>query len=192
MISYTPFDADGQAAGASCGGDDALAALQALGVEAGSFERPTAVVSSTPMLSHARALLALQRRYGAVMTDHVRQRPWAGSKPFPPPHEHAPSWPEPDHEHRHEDREVRLVLQGRLRVLLRLPRGHAAAVFEAGAWLALPAGLAHVAQASARTGVELLRLFAQPHGWVAQATGATLPRPLLAWPMIHPPLALAA
>ena len=33
---------------------------------------------------------------------------------------------------------------------------------------------------------------AGPHGWVVQDTGAVLPRRLLAWPVVHPPLALAA
>jgi cupin superfamily acireductone dioxygenase involved in methionine salvage len=64
------------------------------------------------------------------------------------------AWPEPDHEHRHDDREIRVVLEGRLRCLLRTPGGHAAIVLEPGEWLALP-------------------------------------RQLLHWPVVHPPLALA-
>jgi len=193
MITYTHHDRDGQALAGTRYGDEAQAALRALGVECGRFERPAAAPeSATPMLTHARVLLDLQRRFDTVMTDHVRQRPWRGSQPWPPAADHRLSWPEPEHEHRHDDHELRLVLDGRLRVLLRQPTGFSAATFEAGAWLALPAGLAHTAQASASTGVDLLRLFSKPHGWVVQDTGAVLPRRLLAWPVVHPPLALAA
>jgi len=193
MTTFTTFDRDGLPLGDTRHGDGALAALGQLGIEAGRFERPVnGAVSSTPMLTHARTLLGLQSRYDAVMTDHVRQRPWRGSGPFPPAADSRLSWPEPEHEHSHDDVELRLVLDGRLRCLLRLPTGYAAAVFEAGTWFALPPGLVHAAQAPADTGVDLLRLFSHPHGWVVKATGAVLPRQLLHWPAMRAPLALAA
>lgn len=193
MFSCTTYDTQGEPTGRVLNGEAALAALAAWGVDAGRVETPAAVVSAAPMLTHARTLLALQRRYDTVMTDHVRQRPWPGRRAFPPPAPAgAPGWPEPVHEHTHDDRELRVVLQGALRVLLRLPQGSAAVLFEAGCWFALHAGLPHLAQAPADTGVELLRLYARPRGWVPRPTGTALPQPPLLRPLLLHPPALAA
>jgi hypothetical protein len=192
MISYSTFERDGQRSGETLYDDRALHALRGLGIEAGHFDRHAAPLSSTPMLSHARELLALQRRFDTVMIDHVRQRPRQGGKPFPPVADSRLSWPEPEHEHRHDDLEVRLLLDGSLRYLLRLSDGFAAVIFQPGTWFALPAGMAHTAQSNAHTGVDLLRLFSRPNGWAALATAATPPRRLLPWPVVHPPISLAA
>jgi cupin superfamily acireductone dioxygenase involved in methionine salvage len=192
MPTVTLFDRDALRQGSLRAGDDTQALLCGLGVDSGTFPLRERAISSTPLLTYARELNVLQRRYDVVMTDRVRLRPWQGGRPFPPAGDPTVDWPEPDHEHRHDDREIRVVLEGRLRCLLRTAGGHAAIVLEPGEWLALPAGAAHALQAHATQGVELLRLFSRPHGWVATATGAALPRRLLHWPVVHPPLALAA
>lgn len=166
---------------------DPAAALRELGIEVGGFALHSTPVSSTPQLTYARELNALQRRYNAVMTDRVRERP---APPHPLPRrqtaEAALAWPEPGDEHTHDDLEVRVVLEGHVRFVMRRGSGWLALVCEPGAWVALPAGLPHALQASPHAGVDLLRLFSRPHGWVPEPTGASLPAALARWNPAEP------
>jgi cupin superfamily acireductone dioxygenase involved in methionine salvage len=58
----------------------------------------------------------------------------------------------------------------------------------------LPPGLPHSFEASTCFGVELLRLFAKPGGWLTERTASQAPAALLRWdePSTAPALAWAA
>lgn len=78
-------------------------------------------------------------------------------------------------EHRHGDAEIRFFLSGTGLFYLRCGDGFLGLLCEAGEWVALPAGLAHRFDAGEAPACEVLRLFGQPQGWVAEPTGAVLP-----------------
>jgi 1,2-dihydroxy-3-keto-5-methylthiopentene dioxygenase len=194
MATVAFFDRQARTPFERVGSDCAPAALRALDVQTGRWALQQRPVSSTPQLTYARELHALQRRYGTVLTDRLRARPLLLRR-------HAvghESWPELPDEHTHGDDEVRVVLEGGARFVLRAPGAGGWAVIEcaAGDWVALPAGLPHAFKSSPAHGVDMLRLFSRPRGWVAERTGAAVPRDLLCWdqplPSPTPVLALAA
>jgi 1,2-dihydroxy-3-keto-5-methylthiopentene dioxygenase len=151
-------------------------------------------VSSAPQLTYARELYALQDHVGSVLTDRVRQRP--GAQGGDPRDHHRLAWPDQRHEHTHGAPEVRVLLSGQARYVLRAPvlGGWAVLVCEPGDWLALPAGLPHSFEASPTQGVDLLRLHVQAGAWEAERTAALLPQALVRWREAAPDegLALAA
>jgi 1,2-dihydroxy-3-keto-5-methylthiopentene dioxygenase len=181
MATIAFHDREGQQLHAALSGSAAQLALWQLGATAGHWTLKPQAVSRTPQLAYARELHALSQRFHSVLTDRVRQRP--GAQHGDPRDHHSVAWPDQRNEHVHADSEVRVLLEGRARYLLRAPAmgGWASVVCEAGDWLALPAGLPHSFEASPNVGVELLRLFAQPGGWVAERTAARAPANLLCW-----------
>lgn len=192
MTSVTFFDRDSHATLEYLGADDAPAALRALDVQTGRWALRAQPVSSMPQLTYARELHALQRRFGSVLTDRVRGRPQLLRRHG----DGGESWPELADEHTHHDDEVRVVLQGAARFLVRAPMAGGWALIDClpGDWVALPAGLPHAFEAEPTQGVDMLRLFAKPRGWLAQRTGAAVPRELarLGTSRAQPVLALAA
>lgn len=162
---------DGQVLASSSATRHASASVAALGIEVGRWELAEKPVSSLPQLTYARELNALQQRYGASRTDRVRWRHGQTHADV------AKSWPEPGEEHVHEEREVRVVLEGRVRFIVRAPAlgGFASVSCEAGDWIALPAGVAHACQPSAGRAADMLRLFEGPRGSVARRTAVALP-----------------
>jgi 1,2-dihydroxy-3-keto-5-methylthiopentene dioxygenase len=187
MATVTFYDRDAIAWRHTRHPADVPAALWTLGIPSGRWALREAPVSATPQLAYASQLLALQRRFASVMTDHVRvpPRPERGGGPARRGAA-ADDWAETPHEHTHDDVELRVVLRGQARVLVRAPAvgGWAELLCEAGDWLALPPGLPHVLQPSPAQGLEMLRLFSRPKGWHAEATGAALPAGLAGWPAL--------
>jgi 1,2-dihydroxy-3-keto-5-methylthiopentene dioxygenase len=181
MPSLTLHDIDGAAARPPVNGIAAQHALRELGIASGRWALQAQPVSRTPQLTYARELQALQQRCASVLTDRVRERPHA--QRGDPRQQLSAGWPDTRDEHAHGDAEVRVVLAGSARWLLRAPSAGLwlAVVAEAGDWLALPAGTPHTFEASASQGVDLLRLFARPGGWVPERTGARLPQRLARW-----------
>ncbi len=176
MTLVTLFDHAGRESADPVGADAATQWLWRLGIEAGAWPLKERPLSGTPQLTCARELNALQRRFGAVLTDRLRRRGGAA------PRDAAglPPWPESSDEHTHDDHEVRVVLGGSARFVLRAPgaSGWAAVDCEAGDWVALPAGLPHAFIEDAGRGVDMLRLFSRPRGWVIRRSGATIPAAL--------------
>jgi 1,2-dihydroxy-3-keto-5-methylthiopentene dioxygenase len=182
MPQTTRYDTRGHALGQAAQACAAAQALSDLGILSGRWILHSQPVSSTPQLSYARELRALQSRFSAVMTDRVRQRPdLRGARRQKGREVAALSWPEPPHEHVHAEPEVRIVLDGRATFLVRDESGCGwlSISCEPGDWLALPAGLPHLLQVSRSEGVDMLRLYSQPGGWQAQPTGGVIP---VAWP----------
>ena len=81
-------------------------------------------------------------------------------------------------EHTHTDAEIRFFLDGAALFYVRTGDGFIGLLCEAGEWVALPAGTRHFFDAGETPGFDALRLFAEPHGWVAQPTGAVTPTAL--------------
>jgi hypothetical protein len=75
MPTVTGFDLDALHRGSLRGGADTHALLGGLGVDSGSFALREHAISSTPLLTYARELNVLQRRYDVVMTGRLRLRP---------------------------------------------------------------------------------------------------------------------
>jgi 1,2-dihydroxy-3-keto-5-methylthiopentene dioxygenase len=194
MATITFHDREGQPLRPPLSGSAADAALWQLGACSGRWALRSQAVSGTPQLTYARELHALSQRFHSVMTDRVRQR--TGAHRADPRDHHGVAWPEQRHQHVHADSEVRVLLQGSARYLLRSPRVGAwvSVICEAGDWLALPPGLPHSFEASTCFGVELLRLFAKPGGWLTERTASQAPAALLRWdePSTAPALAWAA
>jgi hypothetical protein len=105
MAQVTLIDRAGNPQRAGVHGAQAEDLLWSAGVDCGRWAPRLDAVSSVPQLSYARELLALQRRFGTVMTQ--RRRVPA----------HRP-WEEPAHVHVHDDVELRVVVQGVLRLSL--------------------------------------------------------------------------
>ena len=181
MATITFHGRDGQALRRALSGSAADAALGHLGIAAGRWTPKAQAITQMPQLVHARELHELGQRFGIALTDRVRQRP--GSHQSDPRDHHSVAWPEQRHEHIHDSREVRVLLRGRARYLLRAPAegGWARVVCEAGDWLALPPGLPHSFEASAHAGVDLLRLFERPGAWQAVRTASHAPAALQRW-----------
>lgn len=177
MVTITRYWQDGSAlddAGQLGAADDAL---NGLGVEVGRWALRSQPVSSTPQLTYARELRALQERFATVRTDRLC---WPERRPrFAGP----PGDVEISEMHRHDDAEVRVVLDGRARFVLGCRGGWTAIDCVPGDWVALPAGLPHVLQTWPGETVDMLRLFALPGGWVAHRTEAGRPPTLAAAPM---------
>jgi 1,2-dihydroxy-3-keto-5-methylthiopentene dioxygenase len=151
--------------------------LAAHGIACGRWPLSQVAVSTTPQLAYARELLALQRRFGIAMIDRVKGRPG------PTQRRADRAWQESDELHVHDDLELRVVLRGRLRFLVR--SGHAggwlAIDCEAGDWVALPAGLPHTVVVDAE--LDMLRLFSRPSGWRAQPAQPAAVAPQECWPL---------
>jgi 1,2-dihydroxy-3-keto-5-methylthiopentene dioxygenase len=171
MAWISTHDRDGQELASDAAAGLAPAKLAELGIEFGRWELADRAVSSLPQLTYARELNALQRRYGALRTDRVRWRHGQTHADV------AKTWPEPSDEHVHEEREVRVVLEGSVRFIVRAPAlgGYASVRCEAGDWIALPAGVAHACQPAAGRAADMLRLFDGPRGSVARRTAVALP-----------------
>lgn len=169
MARLQLFDLDGQPTDDHSDPADIQRVLHAMGIEAGRWSLRRTPLSATPLLTYARELCALERRFGTVRTDVAHLRPSAA--------QNAPRWLETVDEHVHDDVEVRVVLQGQLLYTVRMPTrsGWAALLMGPGDWLALPAGVPHAVDAGPRPHVDLLRLFGAGEGWLPRATHA--PRP---------------
>lgn len=181
MATMSFYDRNGVDIRRAVGGASAQAALWELGIASGRWAPKTHAVSQTPQLVYARELHQLQQDHASAFTDRVIQRPTA--QRGDPRDQHRLAWPEPRAEHVHSDAEVRVVLRGCARWLVRAPvlGGWAAVTGEAGDWLVLPAGLPHSFEASATQGVEMLRLFARHGGWVHEPTAVRVPAALKPW-----------
>lgn len=136
--------------------------LWAAGVQCGHWAPRIHAVSSLPQLTYARELLGLQQRYATVVTQRSRvasvQRGGARTQ---------------EALHVHDDVELRVVLQGVLR--LRLPAPTLGAWLDVALhpceWVALPAGLPHESRADAVHGVDMLCLYTRPGGWRSRPAG---------------------
>ncbi len=190
MPQITHHDLDGHAVGPAATGWAATRVLADLGIDSGRWALRSQPVSSTPLLTYARELHALQRRVGAVMTDRVRQPPslrgTRGARVSPASGSNGLNWPEPAQVHVHHDAEVRVLLQGRATFAVRAGDGWLAVACEPGEWLILPAGLPHRLQIGLGEEVEMLRLYARPGGWRAEATGSVLPASWQSWAAPEP------
>ncbi len=160
-------------------GEQAAAALAALGIEWGRWPLQVRPVSGTPLLSYARELLVLQRRFASVATDRVHQQ--RGERRGHPRAARSPTWPEVRVVHTHHDVEVRVLLSGTVRYLLPATTVNSwwAVQFEAGDWWSLPAGLPHRFEADPDRPLDMLRLFSRAGGWLAQAAAPQPPPHLL-------------
>ncbi len=181
MPIITCHDRDGLPLSGPLFGEEAQALLWQLGVQCGQWALKPQPISMTPMLTYARELLALQQQQHSVLTDRVRQR--GGAQAGDPRDHHSVAWPEQRVQHTHDDAEVRVLLAGAARLVLRAPAlgGWLTAQFQPGAWWVLPAGLPHSFEASPTRGVELLRLFSRPGAWVMQRAPVQAPVPLSRW-----------
>jgi 1,2-dihydroxy-3-keto-5-methylthiopentene dioxygenase len=181
MTTVTFFDRVHRAPLESLGADETPAALRALDVLTGRWALRTQPVSNLPQLTYARELHALQRRFATVLTDRVHTRPavWRGGGNGL----RGSAAPDVPDEHIHRDDEVRVLLQGRARFVVRAPVVGGWAVIDCspGDWVALPAGLPHAFESDPAQGVDMLRLFARRRGWMAERSGGALPRELLRW-----------
>jgi mannose-6-phosphate isomerase-like protein (cupin superfamily) len=148
--------------------------LWAVGVESGGWAPHPNAVSSVPQLAYARELLALQKRFGHVMTQ--RRRLPAGRTGDEPPQLHM-----------HDELEIRVVVQGVLRMSVSALTLGGWLQVEVGAceWVAVPAQVPHSAAADLARGVDLLCLYTQPGGWRARLIGEA---PALGLPPGHQPL----
>lgn len=187
MARIQLFDHDGTPADRPHDADNAAALLCTLGIEAGRWTLRERPVSSTPLLTYARELHTLQRRFGTTRTDHVRTTRSCNAQN---------DWRELAHEHVHDEHEVRIVLDGALQFTLRATAlgGWATLKVEAGDWVALPPGLPHMVDAGSPAHVDVLRLFGSAGGWTARPTRTGRP-PRLPGPEIFttsPSCALAA
>jgi cupin superfamily acireductone dioxygenase involved in methionine salvage len=183
MTSVTFIDRATRTLVECLGPQHAPAALRALDVQTGSWVVRTQPVSSMPQLTYARELNALQRRFGSVLIDRVRGRP-SGLRRHG---DSGEAWPELPEEHVHQDDEVRVVLAGIARFVVSAPAVGGWAVIECspGDWVALPSGLPHAFAADPVPGVDMLRLFSRPRGWVAEPTGSTVPPEVVRWSRGH-------
>jgi hypothetical protein len=160
MTQVTVLDHQGRSARDPVQGLAAEDLLWAVGVESGSWAPHLNAVSSVPQLTYARELLALQRRFGHVMT-HRRRLP-AGRTVDESPELHI-----------HDDLELRVVVQGLLRMSVSALTLGGWLQVELGAceWVAVPGQLPHSAAADVARGVDLLCLYTQPGGWRARPLG---------------------
>ena len=128
--------------------------LAALGIQTGHWAEPIRRVSSVPQLHYARPLDALQRRFDSALTDRIQLRPGPRG---------ALIWPEPEGEHAHDECEVRVVLAGWARFIVRTPAtGRSVELLaEPGDWIALPPGLPHTLEPSREPRLDMLRLFSR-------------------------------
>ncbi len=181
MSQVTFHEGDGSVIRSPVDGLRAKTALRELGIASGQWVLQANPVSQTPQLTYARELRQLRQLCDSVYTDRVRQRP--GALRGDPRDHHSVAWPDQRDEHTHNDAEVRVILGGRARWVVRAPAvgGWITVTCEAGDWLALPAGLPHAFEASETRGVDLLRLFARPGGWVTERTSAEVPLCLQRW-----------
>jgi hypothetical protein len=156
MPHLTFTDAQGQTQRERIEGPQAEDLLWAAGVQCGRWAPRIHAVSSLPQLTYARELLALQRRYAAVLTQ--RSRIAALRRGGAPAHEGL---------HVHDDVELRAVLQGALRLRLPAPTLGAwlAVTLHPCEWVALPAGLPHEGQPDVAHGVDMLCLYTRPGAW---------------------------
>jgi cupin superfamily acireductone dioxygenase involved in methionine salvage len=181
MTTLEHFRHDGSSRDDHCDGAEAQARLQHLGIESGRWVLRQQPVSSTPQLTYARELQALQRRLGAVRTDRVRTLPSRRAE--------VPAL-DATEVHLHADVEARVVLEGHVRFVIAtgIGGGWAAVDCKSGDWIVLPEGLPHLLQPSLDRPLDLLRLFTRPRGWASHASDIGQP-PVLS---SRAPLQLAA
>lgn len=160
MAQVTLIDRAGNPQRAGVHGAQAEDLLWSAGVDCGRWAPRLDAVSSVPQLSYARELLALQRRFGTVMTQ--RRRVPA----------HRP-WEEPAHVHVHDDVELRVVVQGVLRLSLGAMTlgGWLQVELSACEWVSVPPHLPHAAAPHPAHGVDLICLFTKPGGWRGRDLG---------------------
>lgn len=146
--------------------------LARLGIETGRWALRSQPVSGTPLLTYARELRTLEKRFGTVLTDRLR---WQQRR-----HRLEAAWPEPEcaELHAHDDLEIRVVLAGVARYAVAAgtdggePREVGLLEAQPGDWIALPAGLPHRLLSPAASALEVLRLFTRPRGWVARTVSS--------------------
>jgi hypothetical protein len=160
MPQVTLIDQDGQARRDTLQGLEAEDLLWAAGVDCGRWAPRLGAVSGVPQLAYARELLHLQERFASVRTQRLRVA--AGQR-----------WDETDHAHVHDDLEVRVVVQGVLRLSLgAMTLGHWLRVeVSACEWISVPAQLPHAAAPDLAHGVDLLCLHTRRGGGATQRTG---------------------
>ena len=187
MATITFHDKHGEPLKRFEAGAATKAALAQLDIASGTWALQPQPVSATPHLTYVRELQALQRRFGTVLTDHVQLPQLPMGRPGRNVHGPRAAWPEPDDEHLHSDPELRVLLRGSVRYVLRagVPAGWATVVCEPGDWLGLPAAMPHRFEPRPGEAVEVMRLFTRRAGGVAERTPRALPSRLARWDRGH-------
>ncbi len=167
MTAIATFDHQGQWLDTSVCEGAACPWVGALGVSWGRCAAVTDdMARAEEEVLRSRELAALHRRLGAHVSEHVHidPLPHAGVHAVPPPVEIAG-----------ENATACVFMRGTALLSVRTSQGFTCLLLEAGEWVLLPAGVAHVFDAGPSPDVSFLRLSAGRRGWFPLPTGRRLP-----------------